>query len=428
FNGTSWNGYEAETYKPAFIRIVKAIRAHHLEAATIWCAALPLRNYMDFYPGDEYVDWWGIDLFLPSELKSQETFSFLGNADLHGKPVIIGESTPRSVGVGGGQGSWNRWFKPYFNLIRSSRVIKAFCYINWNWANYPQWSDWGDARLETKPVVADNYCNEMRLPLYFHGTSEAEFRRQLTGVSDHTPPSVVTGLTAMWNQADCAASLAWQPAADDHGINRYEVFANGQLIGNSVERAFQSSDFRAGDSVAYTVRVVDSAGNPGPFSEPVRLSIPKAIPRIANGDFQQGRTNWSLQTFMNGTGLWEVIDQSQAGEGRWAQIYVKHGTGTNWHVQFGQGFQSHRGCVYRLEFTVRADAPAVMDVFLQQSHAPYHSILERANLKIGPQEQTMVFEHTVPADDDSLFLTFMIGCADQKTIWIKNVSLTESRL
>jgi hypothetical protein len=221
--------------------------------------------------------------------------------------------------------------------------------------------------------------------------------------------------------------LTWLGANDDHGINRYEVFADGKRIGSSVEQQFQSTDIRAGNSVGYTVRAVDSAGNAGPFSSPIQVKVPGAIAKIGNGDFERGMSSWSLRNSMNAMGIWEGIDQPRAGDGRWAKIYIKHGTGTNWHIQFGQGFQSHRGYSYRVQFTVRADAPAVIDLFLQQAHAPYASILERTNIIIGPEEQTLVFQNTIPADEDNLFLSFMMGHADQRTIWIKNISLTEIR-
>ena len=35
---------------------------------------------------------------------------FMDNAGVHKKPVMIGETTPRNVGVLNGQTSWNQWF------------------------------------------------------------------------------------------------------------------------------------------------------------------------------------------------------------------------------------------------------------------------------------------------------------------------------
>lgn len=83
-------------------------------------------------------------------------------AKARGRSVMLGESTPRFVGVLGGAVSWDAWFAPYFQMINSPEYsIQAFnctsaatfpalthhllsisfaADINWNWAPYPQWS------------------------------------------------------------------------------------------------------------------------------------------------------------------------------------------------------------------------------------------------------------------------------------------------
>jgi hypothetical protein len=96
----------------------------------------------------------------------------LNFAKTKNKPVLIGESTPRYVGVLSGQTSWDTWFYPYFKFIADNPGIKMFCYINWNWANYPSWATWGDAQIQDNQLVAANYDEEMNSSLYFHGASE----------------------------------------------------------------------------------------------------------------------------------------------------------------------------------------------------------------------------------------------------------------
>jgi beta-mannanase len=64
FNGVGWNGYVPATYKSAYIRITNKMRARGVEVATVWDLSMDgAMNFMDFYPGDEYVDWWGINVF-----------------------------------------------------------------------------------------------------------------------------------------------------------------------------------------------------------------------------------------------------------------------------------------------------------------------------------------------------------------------------
>jgi hypothetical protein len=420
FNG-SWNGYRKDTYQKAYIRITNALRAHKTETATIWCAAHPLEGYMDYYPGDDCVDWWGIDLFSKEELTAKDTLAFLAKADTHGKPVMIPESTPQFVGVLRGQWSWNTWFKPYFNLIRTQKMIKAFCYINWNWANYPQWSDWGDARLEVNDIVAQNYRTEMSLPLYQPGMTEIALRQSL-GYKDDKPPAKVSNVETRFD--GCAVNLSWPAITGDTGVLRYEVFANGMLAGYSRGNIMADTSFKSGDQVAYTVRAVNSAGKTGPCSEPVVVKIPKTIVKIKNGEFDQGKNGWGIRLFEAGQGSFIVDDTARLSGKNSARIYVAHGTGTNWHVQFVQPFRSFQGKSYQVSFTAMADASTTLDICLQQTHDPYQLILFHS-IDIGKKPKNFIFNNTTPAADDNLVLAFMVGKADRRTIWIDNVAVVE---
>jgi hypothetical protein len=180
FNG-SWNGYQPDTYQAAWKRIVDKLRANELEnVATIWCVGAETTDYMKYYPGDDLVDWWGIDLFSADQL-SPKGFSndFVQAASRHGFPVIIGESTPRYIGVLQGEASWNQWFVPYFAFIAQHENVKAFCYISWDWGLYPQWKDWGDARITSNPVVLDHYKTELAKTIYIHGTDQYSLQNEL---------------------------------------------------------------------------------------------------------------------------------------------------------------------------------------------------------------------------------------------------------
>lgn len=172
FNGW-WNGYRPETYKAAYKRIVDKFRADGVtNVATVWCFKsdpTPVNNdYMAYYPGDNYVDWWGIDLFDPTEFSQDINLQFVADASIHKKPVMIGECTPKNVGVLDGQLSWTNWFEPFFKFVKNTPHIKAFCYINWEWKTRPQWSTWGDARLEKNSTVLLNWVKEMNSPLFEH--------------------------------------------------------------------------------------------------------------------------------------------------------------------------------------------------------------------------------------------------------------------
>jgi Glycosyl hydrolase family 26 len=179
----SWNGYKPETFKKAWIRVTEALKKHKANFATVWCSAggsagnVPLETVMEFYPGDKWVDWWGTDIFSPSEIESAQLKWFCDAAVKHKKPVMIGESTPRHVGVVEGKKSWDAWFGPYFTFIRSHPEIKAFCYINWEWEHWSNalgfgWHDWGDGRIESNAYVTEQYKTEMASPLYQHAKAK----------------------------------------------------------------------------------------------------------------------------------------------------------------------------------------------------------------------------------------------------------------
>jgi hypothetical protein len=81
-------------------------------------------------------------------------------------PNHYGEATPRWVGVHAGKAAWKERFVPYFNFSRTQPIIKAFCYINWNWTEYQQFADWGDARIEANDTILALYQGELRQQWY----------------------------------------------------------------------------------------------------------------------------------------------------------------------------------------------------------------------------------------------------------------------
>lgn len=185
FNG-EWNNLPPEQFKAAWKRIVDAMRRHKLdEVATVWCYAPEgvHKNYMDYYPGDDYVDWWGIDLFSVEHFFVADTKWFVEEAAKRRFPVMVGESTPRWVGVDRGDKSWQTWFARYFEWMGKYPNVKAFSYITYDWA--AKWKspmhlhDWGDARVWTNEAVFDKWKAEMNKPVYLHGADEATTRAML---------------------------------------------------------------------------------------------------------------------------------------------------------------------------------------------------------------------------------------------------------
>lgn len=152
FNG-DWNGYQPASFVAAWQRVAQAIRAAQLPhpVALVWTYAPEGsdKDWHAYYPGDEWVDWWGIDLFSEEHFSAADSNAFAQEAADRGFPLMIGESTPRYVGVHAAD-AWQRWFQPYLDYIQRHNV-RAISYINWEWSSFPQWHDWGDGRLEAAP-------------------------------------------------------------------------------------------------------------------------------------------------------------------------------------------------------------------------------------------------------------------------------------
>ena len=190
----SWNNYRPATFPQAWRRITRLLRQRNLPFATVWCAAggssgwPTIPHLMKFYPGDEWVDWWGVDIFSEDEFAKPQLATFLDSARAHRKPVMIGEMTPRHVGVLEGQKSWDRWFGPMIDLLKRRPEIKAMCYINWDWREWSNrlgfsWQDWGDARIERDSIVRNRWVQALSNPVYLHAARDGP---------DSLPPIAIT--------------------------------------------------------------------------------------------------------------------------------------------------------------------------------------------------------------------------------------------
>ncbi len=178
----SWNNYQPATFPAAWIHITKFLRTHDLPFATVWCVAgassgwPAMDHLMKFYPGDEWVDWWGVDLFSEDEFAKPQLATFLDASRAHKKPVMIGEMTPRYVGIDAAK-AWERWYAPMLELLRTRPEIKATAYINWEWKEWSDrlgfsWKDWGDARLNSNPRVRDAWVHALQDPVFLHAAKD----------------------------------------------------------------------------------------------------------------------------------------------------------------------------------------------------------------------------------------------------------------
>jgi hypothetical protein len=178
FDG-GWNrGYEdPEKYVAAYRRIVDGLRAENADNVQyVWqSAASPLDiltdgGYSDirwWYPGDEYVDWLGVSLFLlldegpatEAAFEPPTSRQLIGKvlelARERGKPVFIGEASPQGYDLTRGTNAniAPTWDGPQAEGKRS--VSPEEIWKEW-YAPYEN-GYWGDSRLQVSPELADRF-------------------------------------------------------------------------------------------------------------------------------------------------------------------------------------------------------------------------------------------------------------------------------
>ncbi|MBU1050332.1 hypothetical protein KKG90_09955 [Candidatus Bipolaricaulota bacterium] len=199
FNG-GWNGYTPGIYPIAYRKMVDLFTAAGVnQAAYIWCYEPDGPDDFDavvdgqpaWYPGDDYVDWFGLDLFKAEHFTPPATdrertnaayvrsIRFLEMAENHGKPVMLSETAAANIHVTAdeddpdlvdGQSDWDAWFAPYFAFMVEYRQIKGFLYMNQDYRGtiYERDNGWGDARIEVNSHILEQYRNVLRQERFLH--------------------------------------------------------------------------------------------------------------------------------------------------------------------------------------------------------------------------------------------------------------------
>ena len=426
FNGVAWNGYQPTDYKNAFTRITNMIRARGIEVATVWDFSLDAgasnMNFQDYYPGDAYVDWWGINLFSVSHFTDPNAQKFLDSARVHAKPVMIGETTPRSIGVLNGQQSWDQWFAPFFTFIHTHPEVKEFSYIDWNWSQYPQWSTWGDARLEQNAIVGGEFANEMDSLQYLHASTEKIFRRTL-GLSDTIAPSIPGTISVV--QSGFPLRLNWDSVTDPSGLSHYIIYKNGVLSDYTLTLPYADNKIKTGDTLLYTVSAMDRAGNESQTTAGIRIVIPSTLNKAVNGEFNDGTLDWTLTTYATGASATWQIDSTSIISGRnSAAVTITQVTGTNWHIQLWQPITIYPKRKYKITFKAKAFSSKVIDLTLQEIASPYTTYLTKTHT-LTTAVQTFTDSVSINVTDQAK-LGFSLGSSGTGQVWIDSVSIVES--
>ncbi len=168
-----WNNYDPADFKSAWRYIVHKFDEEKVRNASfVWqSAGLNYPNILQWYPGDEYVNWFGYSQFDGFNM-GQSIKQLALQKD---KPIMIAEATPKLVLSNmQGQQNWNVWFQRVFDEIYENDRIKAFCYINANWDAQSMWvgQGWGDSRVEADPFIKEKWEVEIEKEPWIHGTDE----------------------------------------------------------------------------------------------------------------------------------------------------------------------------------------------------------------------------------------------------------------
>lgn len=168
------NHYEPQKYKQAFRYVVDFLRKEGVHnAAYVWHSqcwgAKSAQQSMDWYPGDDYVDWFAASMFsMPSSLWFVSDFVKLSRA--HHKPFMIAESTPWGMYTIHGKIDW---YNHVFQFIKNQNV-EAFCYVDANWDAQPMWKGQhiGDDRVEKYPETKDLWLKEIDQARYLKASPD----------------------------------------------------------------------------------------------------------------------------------------------------------------------------------------------------------------------------------------------------------------
>jgi len=166
------NHYDPQKYVRAYRYIVDRLRKNHLEnVAFVWHSYASYPVYMskqqsDYYPGDEYVDWFAVSFF-DNSASSVPMSKMLAMAKEHGKPLMLAEATPAHIGVSGGKQAYFRWYRPLFKFIDKNNV-KMLCYINTDWDSQPMFADgnWKDSRVQSNSEIRKIWLDEISKDRY----------------------------------------------------------------------------------------------------------------------------------------------------------------------------------------------------------------------------------------------------------------------
>lgn len=93
---------------------------------------------------------------------------------------------------------------------------------------------------------------------------------------DTISPSVPTGLQSLSITAT-SVNLGWNASTDNIGVSTYNVYRNGNLVGNTASTTYSNTGLTSGQSYNFAVRAMDASGNLSNLSTLISVNTPDTI-------------------------------------------------------------------------------------------------------------------------------------------------------
>ena len=193
YNGSGdWKDYSAEEVLRFYKNMADALERRNVtNVARVWTITAErgnLNNAMRFYPGDEYVDWFGIDMFEKHHFNNALTRGLVAEAERRKKPVFLPELSPRSVGVDQAS-DWDNYFVQLFDFIRDNESVKGFNYIHHEWSG-DRWRNWENSKVsDGNATLRNKYIAELNKSWFYHSSSPSNVWNTLSPYPPYIDPN-----------------------------------------------------------------------------------------------------------------------------------------------------------------------------------------------------------------------------------------------
>jgi hypothetical protein len=143
------------------------------------------------------------------------------------------------------------------------------------------------------------------------GTSEPSLPLDVT-IPDLSAPSIPQNLSAT-AITDSSFILDWDTCTDNVGVTRYEIFMDGESIGNTGTNTLPVPYLTPGTTYTMAVRSVDAAGNVSELSAPLDVTTQNSTG--ASADLRSARAaHFGRIRLTGGDAVWWVSLGSAAGD------------------------------------------------------------------------------------------------------------------